>query len=66
MADRASIQAAVAGLDLARARLLTRLSLFWVRRVRCAVLARDVQHRVAVIVHTIAQVTPQLVHAQVC
>lgn len=34
VADRASIQAAVAGLDLERARLLTRLSLFWVRRVR--------------------------------
>lgn len=34
VAERASIQAAVAGLDLERARLLTRLSLFWVRRVR--------------------------------
>lgn len=35
VAERARIQAAVAGLDLGRARLLTRLSLFWVRRVRC-------------------------------
>ena len=34
IADRHSIQGAVASLDLDRARLLTRLSLFWVRRVR--------------------------------
>ncbi len=35
VADRHSIQAAVASLDLSRARLLTRLNLFWLQRVRC-------------------------------
>ena len=35
VADRGSIRDALARLDLPRARLLTRLSLFWVRRVRC-------------------------------
>ncbi|KAK9817188.1 hypothetical protein WJX72_010816 [[Myrmecia] bisecta] len=34
VADRAHIQEAVISLDLERARILTRLSLFWVRRVR--------------------------------
>ncbi len=36
VADRHRIQEAVASLDLHRARLLTRLSLFWVHRVRWA------------------------------
>lgn len=35
VAERGSIRDALARLDLPRARLLTRLSLFWVRRVRC-------------------------------
>ena len=35
VAERSSIRDALARLDLSRARLLTRLSLFWVRRVRC-------------------------------
>ncbi len=34
VADRMHIQGAVTSLDLERARVLTRLSLFWVRRVR--------------------------------
>ena len=34
VAERASIREALARLDLGRARLLTRLALFWVRRVR--------------------------------
>jgi hypothetical protein len=34
VAERSSIREAVSSLDLGRAALLTRLSLFWVRRVR--------------------------------
>ena len=34
VAERGSIRAALGRLDLSRARLLTRLSLFWIRRVR--------------------------------
>ena len=40
VAERSSIRDALARLDLPRARLLTRLSLFWVRRVRFAAQAR--------------------------
>ncbi len=35
VADKHRIQNAVSSLDLARAQLLTRLSLFWIQRVRC-------------------------------
>ena len=35
VADKHRIQDAVASLDLGRAQLLTRLSLFWIQRVRC-------------------------------
>ena len=34
VADKHHIDCAVASLDLSRARLLTRLSLFWIQRVR--------------------------------
>lgn len=38
VADKGSITQALTELDMERARLLTRLSMFWVRRVRCVVL----------------------------
>ena len=34
VAERSQIQSALGSLDLAKARLLTRLCLFWVRRVK--------------------------------